>query len=108
MDSNDEQLLSRLVALRNSAGWSQDKIGHVLGASQGHLSKILSQKVPISLRMAAKIRILLTSSRTDKLSDPKLENDLIIAMRDSSPFRSLISAALEMHNYAKTPKRKSR
>jgi transcriptional regulator with XRE-family HTH domain len=100
MNGNDEGLLSELASLRTSRGWSQEDVSRALGTSQGHLSKVLGQKAPISSKMRVRLRALLASRETDKTSDAKLEGDLVTALRDSSPFRALICAALEMHKYA--------
>lgn len=97
MNDNDKTLLSDLDSLRVNKGWSQREVGHVLGISQGHLSKLLDRKVPISLRMRARIRGLLADGDNVEASEIKLETDVIAAVRSSSAFRALVLAALEMH-----------
>jgi transcriptional regulator with XRE-family HTH domain len=109
MNGNDEALLAELTSLRISKGWSQQDVGRALGASQGHLSKVLGQKAPISTRMRARIRSLLAGGDSDQPTEREFESDLVAALRSSSPFRALVRAGLEMHKYASGgSKRKSK
>ena len=109
MNGNDEALLSELTSLRISRGWSQQDVSRALGTTQGHLSKVLSQKSPISQKMRIKLQALLISRDADQTSEAKFEGDLIAALRSSSPFRALVRAGLDMHKYAfEESKRKSK
>jgi transcriptional regulator with XRE-family HTH domain len=100
MNGNDEALLSELASLRTSKGWSQKDVSRALGTSQGHLSKVFAQKAPVSRKIRVRLRLLLANRDADEASDARLEGDLIAALRNSSPFRALMRAALEMHKYA--------
>ena len=100
MDGNDEALLSELASLRTNKGWSQKDLSRALGTTQGHLSKVLGRKVPVSLKMRLRLKALLANPDTDQAGEVRLEGDLVAALRSSSPFRALINAALDMHKYA--------
>jgi transcriptional regulator with XRE-family HTH domain len=107
MNDNDERLLSGLNSLRTSRGWSQEDVSCALGMTQGHLSKVLGRKVPISPKMRVKLNALLASRDSDETGAVKLESDLILAVRSSSPFRALMRAALDMQKYVlKTSKQR--
>ncbi len=100
MASNDKQLLSTLNSLRDSMGWSQHDLGRALEISQGHISKVLAEKAAISRKLRVRIAALLSNQSPAKPNDRRIESDLILAFRRSPRFRTLVSAALEMHKNA--------
>jgi hypothetical protein len=94
MKSKDAELLARVRELMDCEGWSQVTLGQKLRVSQGHLSKIIAQKWPLSPKMRIRIRVLIAGAGADQ---SHLEARAISALRGSQIFRDLVIAALKMH-----------
>jgi len=96
MERNDQELLSQLRDLMDQRGWSQTAISLTLGVTQGHLSKILAGKAPLSKRVKFELSEFLV--RPNDLH--ALEKLTLTTLRESSTFRDLINAALRLHKNA--------
>ncbi|TWI16921.1 helix-turn-helix domain-containing protein [Mesorhizobium tianshanense] len=77
---------------------SQAELSNLLKVHQGHLSKILAGKVPISKKMRLRMSKLLSAWPPSASSDSALEQELVRAIRRSTEFQEFIRAALKMHN----------
>ncbi|WP_179296527.1 MULTISPECIES: helix-turn-helix transcriptional regulator [unclassified Mesorhizobium] len=97
MHSKNTKLLKHMENRRHELGLTQAQLGARLHVKQGHISKILRSKVPISAKMLPKIQAFIESPLTPKQSDRELEDDILAAIRSSESFSNLMRAALKMH-----------
>src|SRR5262249_11415848 len=86
MHGKNIRLLRRVENRRRELGMTQAQLGARLDVEQGHISKILSGKVPISMKMLPKIQAFLHASPTLEQPDRELEDDVIAAVRSSESF----------------------
>lgn len=101
MYRNNTELLKRVENRRRKLGLTQAQLGAQLSANQGHISKILREKVPISKKMQRKFHTFLDSSPTPEQRDRELEDEIIAAVRSSESFLNLMRAAIKMHKTSK-------
>ena len=97
MKRKDFELLAQLRQVMDRRGWTQVALAGSIGVTQGHLSKILSMKVAISRSVRIKIATLVVEGEQNH---SPIEIRTIEALRSSTSFRSLVLAALEMHEKA--------
>ena len=96
-DKTEKDLLAAIQKARCDLGLSQAEVARQLDISQGHLSKILSENVPFSNKVARRARSWLA---TGKGPSKTLEEESAAALRQSPSFRALVEAALQMHKNA--------
>lgn len=97
MHSKNTRLLKHVENRRLELGMTQAQLGVRLSAKQGHISKVLRGKVPISAKMRPKIQAFLDEPLTQEQLDRELEDDILAAVRSSESFLNLMRAALKMH-----------
>lgn len=98
MDGKIAEIARKVESKRRETLMSQAELANVLKVHQGHLSKILAGKVPISEKMGIRMSSLLSAWPHSASSDPTLERELLTAIRRSKEFQEFIRAALRMHN----------
>lgn len=99
---DDNQLINALIRRKEAGGQSQGALAAELGVSQGHLSKILRQKVLLSAAVRARALRLVTrvSASGEELDASLLKAEVVRVIDASASFRALIRAALDMHGNA--------
>jgi transcriptional regulator with XRE-family HTH domain len=97
MHGKNNRVLKRVENRRRELGMTQAQLGARLDVEQGHISKVLRGKVPVSAKMLHKIEAFLDVSLTLEQPDRELEDDIIAAVRSSESFLNLMRAALKMH-----------
>ncbi|MCM5554070.1 helix-turn-helix transcriptional regulator [Pleomorphomonas sp. NRK KF1] len=100
MHMNDKipEIVRRVESKRRETLMSQVELSRLLNVHQGHLSKILSGKAPLSKKMSLRMADLLSDWPHAVSSDPALEQELLAAVRGSRVFQEFIRVALRMHN----------
>lgn len=98
MDDKIPEIARRVESKRRETLMSQAELSNLLKVHQGHLSKILAGKVPVSAKMSLRMSSLLDAWPPSASSDPALEQELLRAVRRSKEFQEFIRAALKMHN----------
>ncbi|WNJ90915.1 helix-turn-helix transcriptional regulator [Bosea sp. 685] len=96
MRDKDRSVIAALEALGEKEGMSQSGLAKALAISQGHLSKVITGKAPLSPKLRRRI-LGLVDGTADDLAPP-LELDVLRLLRTSETFRRLMQAAVEMHN----------
>lgn len=76
---------------------TQVELADWLDVDQGHLSKVLAGKEPVSKKMHLRMASLLSAWPTPRSGDPVLEAELVAAIRRSGVFREFIRVALKIH-----------
>jgi transcriptional regulator with XRE-family HTH domain len=89
-------LIARLIAEMDSRGINQDALATLLGISQGHLSKILSGKIPAGRRTEVRARDLLDVNARKVPTSPGWLVTVGEAARRSSAFKAVVDAALKL------------
>lgn len=97
MHGKNTKLLKHVENRRRELGMTQAQLGVRLSVEQGHISKVLRGKVPVSAKMLPKIQAFLDSPLTPEQQDRELEDDILAAVRSSESFSNLMRAALKMH-----------
>ncbi|QND63676.1 helix-turn-helix transcriptional regulator [Mesorhizobium loti] len=97
MYRKNARLLKRVENRRLELGMTQAQLGERLDVKQGHISKILREKVPISAKMLPKLQAFLEATPTPEPQDRDFEDEIIAAVRSSESFSNLMRAALKMH-----------
>ncbi|WP_090329565.1 helix-turn-helix domain-containing protein [Nitratireductor aquibiodomus] len=91
------EIVRKVESKRRETLMSQAELSSLLKVHQGHLSKVLTGKAPVSTKMRLKMSSLLSAWPPSASSDPALEQELLTAMRRSTEFQEFIRAALKMH-----------
>lgn len=97
MQSKIQDIARRVDLKRRETSMTQTKLAACLNVDQGHLSKVLAGKEPVSTKMRLRMASLLNSWPTPRSGDLALEAELISELRKSPIFREFIRAALKMH-----------
>jgi transcriptional regulator with XRE-family HTH domain len=90
------ELIRQLEAERDQRQINQEGLAELLGISQGHLSKIISGKVQVGRRTAARIRELAGLWPKGRQEPDGWLSAVSEAARRSTPFRAVVDAALKM------------
>lgn len=98
MDGKIPEIARKIESKRREALMSQAELSNLLKVNQGHLSKVLAGKVPLSKKMNLKMSSLLSAWPAPGSSDPTLEREVLRAIRRSKEFQELVRAALKIHN----------
>lgn len=98
MNGKIPEIARKVESKRRETLMSQTELSNLLKVHQGHLSKILAGKVPLSGKMRLRMSSLLSTWPPPASSDPALEQELLRAIRRSREFQEFIRAALKMHN----------
>ncbi|WP_429924114.1 hypothetical protein ACQY1H_13965 [Agrobacterium vitis] len=98
MNGKISEIARTIESKRREALMSQAELSNLLKVNQGHLSKVLTGKVPVSRKMNLRMSNLLSAWPPPESSDPALERELIGAIRRSKEFQEFIRAALKIHN----------
>lgn len=97
MRDKDGSIIAALKARQRKGAVTQVELAAALGIHQGHLSKVMAGKAPLSRKLKAKAERLLQGEEAAPASLRDLEVELIQALRSSSTFRALMRAAMQLH-----------
>jgi transcriptional regulator with XRE-family HTH domain len=97
MTDKHDPIIATLKIRQRRDGLTQIALASVLGVHQGHLSKVMSGKAPLSAKLRAKIERLFQDGASNNSSPSDFELELIQTVRSSSAFRSLVRAAMQLH-----------
>lgn len=97
MDDKIPEIARKVESKRRETMMSQVELSNLLKVHQGHLSKILAGKAPVSKKMRLRMASLLSDWPPSASSDPTLEQELLRAIRRSREFQEFIRTALRMH-----------
>lgn len=97
MYSKNMKLLKRVESRRRKLGMTQVQLSARLDVNQGHISKVLCGKEPISAKMLEKLHVFLNTPVSQEQPNRELEDEIIAAVRSSESFLNLMRAALKMH-----------
>lgn len=95
---NVADLRKRLGEFAEREGLNQAGLAKILSISQPHLSRILSNKVPLSRKIARRAEQLFIFDGKGNMVQSDLEGAVLDAIKDSHAFANLVSAALELLN----------
>lgn len=95
--SKNDSIIADLKARQQKDELTQLELAAALGIHQGHLSKVMAGKAPLSIKLNARIERLLQNGEPADVSPEEFEVELINALRSSSAFRALIRAAMQLH-----------
>lgn len=92
----DASIIAALFEWQQRQGATQVELAGALGIHQGHLSKVMAGKVPLSRKLGTKAEMLLkgVAPRPDM---GEFETAVLHAVRTSSSFRTLVRAAMQLH-----------
>jgi len=88
----------QLVVQMRRRGLGQSDVAAALGVTQGHLSKVIAGRVPVSDRLDREIRSFLSSLDREPIGSTELSTLVDHAIRESADFRTLVRSALRMVN----------
>lgn len=97
MDGKIPEIARKVESRRRETLMSQAELSSLLKVHQGHLSKVLAGKVPISKKMRLRMSNLLSAWPSSASGDPALERELLQAIRRSKEFQEFIRMALKIH-----------
>lgn len=98
MNGKIPEIARKIESKRREALMSQAELSNLLKVNQGHLSKVLAGKVPVSKKLGLRMSSLLSAWPSPDSSDPALERELIRTIRRSKEFQEFIRIALKIHN----------
>lgn len=97
MNGKISEIAREVESKRRETLMSQVELSNLLKVHQGHLSKILAGKAPVSTKLHLRMSSLLSAWPPLASSDPALEQELLKAIRRSAEFQEFIRTALKMH-----------
>ena len=98
MDGKIPEIARKIESKRREVLMSQAELSNLLKVNQGHLSKVLAGKAPVSRKLGIRMSSLLSAWPSPESSDPAFERELIRRVRHSKEFQEFIRAALKIHN----------
>lgn len=97
MKNKAEPIIAALKVRQRTDELTQVALATALGIHQGHLSKVMAGKVPLSSKLRAKAERLLQGGASSNVSLEDLEVEVIQTLRSSRAFRALMRAAMQLH-----------
>ncbi len=97
MNRKNRSIIAALKTRQRNDNLTQLELAAALGIHQGHLSKVLSGKVPLSRKLNVKVERLLEGDAAPTRVIEILESEVVQELRSSSAFRTFMRAAMQLH-----------